>query len=784
MKEEFAAGDGVGLPAHSVPSSNALLSPEVTATRTAAMVDASTSLVDQRDGNLEPSFHFMRHRALVRQTLGVYGRSVGDRVSTGVLFALVLGCATLSFSGPQKVGVVLDLTTFDSLRRILVAGIGAVLFLLSLTTKVLRCCLFWLLLALLTLMVSTGRPLLSLDLFGANCPHGSQPEGTVCSEPLHPCYIESSESCIADPSEPIRRWLMALWIALEGATVAIWALWNFLLPKLARQIHFGRVWWVQQHSTDGGDGVEGSDMTSADPVETPERPFTGNAVTAVPGCVGRGFTFRLTGKRVHCRYRGSIDFDGKPHGWGQWLEESEHGECLRGLWCHGRPVGPYESREFGSGDSFVCVCIGFASCRTEGWRSKGCFPAVGELRWGVADVECSTSGRFFRTFPLVTLREGPTLVAQTGMPAWRALLEGTRHLREQQQLPKSVVVTLEGAKSHLVVSEHVRVDQRVASGSLTIRVALDSSAERWRASFAPGARTPSEPPKSRGLVVDGWRLPGNGAPHEVLVFVPGYNASLESSLQRLGQLLGLARLPSNIKPICFSYPAGSALSYYSAQRVGMSDETANALEALVYGLVHSGVERVHILAHSMGARVLFAALGKLRNHFTLESDVLSTGHNDDQAKAQLATVALLNPDYSKNGFIEDVFPLLCQHCSRVTLYSDKRDGALLLSEYFNAQRTWGVLGFRLPARVDSLGRTKSLLSLSGSHLDMDVVDTSGAAGNVHSLRHSYFNINRELVDDLRELLVTGRRAADRPRLVRRSGNVYALMIAPPCVSSF
>lgn len=33
--------------------------------------------------------------------------------------------------------------------------------------------------------------------------------------------------------------------------------------------------------------------------------------------------------------------------------------------------------------------------------------------------------------------------------------------------------------------------------------------------------------------------------------------------------------------------------------------------------------------------------------------------------------------------------------------------------------------------------------------------------NVHGMRHSFWNLNREIIEDLRELLVFRRRAADR-----------------------
>ena len=46
-------------------------------------------------------------------------------------------------------------------------------------------------------------------------------------------------------------------------------------------------------------------------------------------------------------------------------------------------------------------------------------------------------------------------------------------------------------------------------------------------------------------------------------------------------------------------------------------------------------------------------------------------------------------------------------------------------------------------------------------------------------RHAHFTINQLMVDDLRELLVSRRRAAERStRLRRRAGNVFHFLVPP------
>jgi hypothetical protein len=66
-------------------------------------------------------------------------------------------------------------------------------------------------------------------------------------------------------------------------------------------------------------------------------------------------------------------------------------------------------------------------------------------------------------------------------------------------------------------------------------------------------------------------------------------------------------------------------------------------------------------------------------------------------------------------------------------------------------------------------------------LDVDVIDTTWMDQNVHALRHSYFNLNPVLVEDLHDIVVTGKRAAERSLLLHREGNIFSYCSAPQCV---
>ena len=66
-------------------------------------------------------------------------------------------------------------------------------------------------------------------------------------------------------------------------------------------------------------------------------------------------------------------------------------------------------------------------------------------------------------------------------------------------------------------------------------------------------------------------------------------------------------------------------------------------------------------------------------------------------------------------------------------------------------------------------------------LDLDAIDSTSLDSNVHPLAHNYFNLNGVLRNDLHELIVTGRRAAERSTLLHREGNIFSYASAPSYV---
>eukprot|EP01071_Lankesteria_metandrocarpae_P014479 Lankesteria_metandrocarpae@DN8501_c0_g1_i1.p1 len=59
-------------------------------------------------------------------------------------------------------------------------------------------------------------------------------------------------------------------------------------------------------------------------------------------------------------------------------------------------LGPYKSREFSTGSGLMCVKLAYAK-----------YTADDSLLYGVSNIECSASGKFFKGFPSASLEYAP-----------------------------------------------------------------------------------------------------------------------------------------------------------------------------------------------------------------------------------------------------------------------------------------------------------------------------------------------------------------------------------------
>lgn len=161
---------------------------------------------------------------------------------------------------------------------------------------------------------------------------------------------------------------------------------------------------------------------------------------------------------------------------------------------------------------------------------------------------------------------------------------------------------------------------------------------------------------------------------EAFVFIHGYNTDFEGAAIRTAQLAADMNLDG--APILYSWPSRASLLGYGADTRATAD--AELLDEVALFLTQvaerTGASRVHLVAHSMGNRVLARALDRIaaaRPGATLFDEVV-----------------LAAPDVGVDEF-EATFARILPTAGRFTLYASQRDRALQVSQQVNRMQRVG-----------------------------------------------------------------------------------------------
>jgi esterase/lipase superfamily enzyme len=204
---------------------------------------------------------------------------------------------------------------------------------------------------------------------------------------------------------------------------------------------------------------------------------------------------------------------------------------------------------------------------------------------------------------------------------------------------------------------------------------------------------------------------------EAFLFVHGYNVPFDDAVRRTAQLF--RDLQFDGVPILFSWPAQDAWWRYPAAE-DVVDASARQLEEFLLDTFASQhLMAVNVIAHSMGNRVLMAALERL---------VLR------RANARFTNIVMAAPDINIADF-SNVSSILQTSAEHTTIYSSSHDLALLASKAFHSYER---LGEAPPSRI-----------VSG----IDTVDASAIRRDL--LGHSYFGDSASMIHDLFLLIKEG-----------------------------
>ena len=143
------------------------------------------------------------------------------------------------------------------------------------------------------------------------------------------------------------------------------------------------------------------------------------------------------------------------------------------------------------------------------------------------------------------------------------------------------------------------------------------------------------------------------------VYIHGYNEGFADALRRTAQLA--VDLDMREGAVLYAWPSGDLLNYQVAQN--NVQPSVDELVSLLRAVMRAGADDVHVIAHSMGNRVLLEAL-----------DVLK----DDSTRHRFAQLVFASPDVDAETFAAQALELR-DMAEGMTLYASAHDRALQLS---------------------------------------------------------------------------------------------------------
>jgi len=207
---------------------------------------------------------------------------------------------------------------------------------------------------------------------------------------------------------------------------------------------------------------------------------------------------------------------------------------------------------------------------------------------------------------------------------------------------------------------------------------------------------------------------------EALVFVHGYNVTFLDGVYRCAQIAWDIRYPGI--PILFSWASrGSTLDYLYDR--DSAEFARPRFVALLGDLRRAGIQRVHILAHSMGN---FSILSALANHPHSEQPL------------GIGELLMAAPDVDTDVFL-DLAPRVRRVSQGMTLYASSTDRAMAISKKLARRARAGDVPDEGPIILDGI----------------DTIDVTAIGDEILGLNHSTFASSKSILNDVKLLLTTG-----------------------------
>lgn len=212
---------------------------------------------------------------------------------------------------------------------------------------------------------------------------------------------------------------------------------------------------------------------------------------------------------------------------------------------------------------------------------------------------------------------------------------------------------------------------------------------------------------------------GERPKNEALLFIHGFNVAFDDAIRRTGQIA--FDLDFGGVAMAYSWPSQASLTAYSVDEANAEWSIPHLTQFLMDLQENTEIEKIHVIAHSMGTRVLSYALANAK---------------DEGFDLDLHNVILAAPDIDADIFKDQILPKLSIATDKLTMYASSDDTALKLSQSIHGNSRLGLSG-------------ASLLVMQG----MDTVNASGI--DTSMLGHGYYGSHKVVVTDIFNLVIKG-----------------------------
>ncbi|RNA64377.1 alpha/beta hydrolase [Prosthecochloris sp. ZM_2] len=213
----------------------------------------------------------------------------------------------------------------------------------------------------------------------------------------------------------------------------------------------------------------------------------------------------------------------------------------------------------------------------------------------------------------------------------------------------------------------------------------------------------------------------------VLVYIHGFNMTFEKAVRHGAQLVHDMGFTGTA--VLFSWPSEGKVSRYPADETAVVWARPHLERVLENVALAAGTGQVALVAHSMGNRVLTAALAELLER-------------RPELKGRFASVILHAPDIDSEVFRRDIAPGLLDSGALVTLYASAEDKALKVSQRLHRYSRAGYIDGH-PLVIEG----------------METVDAGCVSEGGYG--HSYYRLSRPVLSDMYYLVNRQLPAAER-----------------------